>query len=115
MLTDDEIDAIFDAQYEEYGQVCDRLDFRMFARAVLAAEKAKAEPVWQPIETAPKDGTRIIVTNESVVWTDVKWVVRPRAGERWEHSYLGALGWEPTRWMPTPAAPTHPEHQGGER
>jgi len=51
MLTDDEIDVIFDAQYEEYGQVCDRLDMRMFARSVLAAEKAKAEPVERFIPT----------------------------------------------------------------
>jgi hypothetical protein len=36
-LSDDQIDAIFDAQYEEYGQLCDRLDMCMFARAVLAA------------------------------------------------------------------------------
>lgn len=35
-LTDGEIDAIFEAQHEEYGQLCDRLDMRMFARACIA-------------------------------------------------------------------------------
>lgn len=37
MLSDKEIDSIFDAQLEKYGQVCDAEDFRIFARAILAA------------------------------------------------------------------------------
>lgn len=36
-LSDDRINAIFDAQQEEYGQLCDRLDMQMFARACIAA------------------------------------------------------------------------------
>jgi len=64
-----------------------------------------AAPAWQPIETAPKDGTHLIVSNESVVWCNVKWVKRPRAGERWEHFALGALRFNPTHWMPLPPAP----------
>ena len=40
-LTDAEIRAIFDAQYAEYGQLCDVLDIQMFARAVLAAQERK--------------------------------------------------------------------------
>jgi hypothetical protein len=60
---------------------------------------------WQPIETAPKDGTRIIVANYTVVWSDVSWVKRPRAGERWEHLTLGAVHFAPTHWMPIPKPP----------
>lgn len=36
-LTDDEIDKIYESQYEEYGQLCDRLDMRMFARSAIEA------------------------------------------------------------------------------
>jgi hypothetical protein len=60
---------------------------------------------WQPIETAPKDGTRIIVANYAVVWPDVSWVKSPRAGERWEHLNLGAVRFAPTHWMPIPKPP----------
>ena len=61
---------------------------------------------WQSIETAPKDGTLIIVcSNTGNVWCDVKWEKRQRAGERWEHLTLGALRFSPTYWMHIPKAP----------
>ena len=61
---------------------------------------------WLPIETAPKDGTGIIVCGDTGnVWCNVKWEKRPRAGERWEHFALGALRFNPTHWMPIPKAP----------
>ena len=61
---------------------------------------------WKLIDTAPKDGTRIIVCGETgQVWCDVKWVIRMRAGERWEHLTLGALRFNPTHWMPIPKPP----------
>lgn len=64
------------------------------------------EHAWQPIETAPKDGTSIIVLSETGnVWCNVKWCVRVRAGERWEHFTLGGLRFLPTHWMPMPKAP----------
>ena len=78
---------------------------------------------WQPIETAPRDGTRIILAKiipadedrEAGVW----WV----CGGRWqtEHILSGTGGkirrqaqWtdgvdnlgEPTHWMPLPEPPT---------
>jgi histone H3/H4 len=40
MISDEEIDAIFDRQYKQFGQVCDRLDMRMFARACIEASQA---------------------------------------------------------------------------
>lgn len=68
---------------------------------------------WQPIESAPKDGTSIIVCSDTGnVWCNVKWEKRPRAGERWEHFTLGAIRFTPTYWMPIPKAP-NVEVRGG--
>lgn len=40
-LTDEDIDALAEAHRSEYGQLCDRLDLQMFARAAIAAHEAK--------------------------------------------------------------------------
>lgn len=40
-LTDEEIDKIFRDQYAEYGQLCDRLDMQIFARACITAAFSK--------------------------------------------------------------------------
>jgi hypothetical protein len=64
---------------------------------------------WQSIETAPKDGTEIIVCSDTgCVRCNVAWVKRPRAGERWEHFALGALRFDPILWMHIPEAPNAP-------
>lgn len=65
------------------------------------------EPLlWQPIETAPKDGTRILVWP---YWSDglpaeVKWRNMKRTAGRWEYGGLFCNA-NPTHWMPLPAAP----------
>lgn len=41
-ISDEAIDALYKEQYEEYGQLCDRLDIQMFARAVLAYAEANS-------------------------------------------------------------------------
>ena len=64
-------------------------------------ERAKYE--WQPIETAPKDGTPILAYNETGVMYTV-WY----EGGMWCFSStktIGRLGFNPTRWMPLPEAP----------
>lgn len=78
-----------------------------------SAPAGEATPQWQPIETAPKDGTRIVAIGR--VRHDGWW--RPRACvTRWhkiEESPAYAVGWEfvspgyadvfdPTHWMPLP-------------
>lgn len=67
---------------------------------------------WQPIETAPRDGTRV-------------WLYRPECPEDqrqatgwWHQSWSGDEAWwmdpadseqsEPTHWQPLPTAPTPP-------
>lgn len=64
-------------------------------------------PEWQPIETAPKDGTRILVWP---YWSDgtpevVKWVKMRRVPDRWEVHGGTFLNSQPTHWMPLPDPP----------
>lgn len=60
---------------------------------------------WQPIETAPKDGTWVILarSNDAVgpnYWTDY-WI-----GSDIQDWAKSTLSNPPTHWMPLPAAPT---------
>lgn len=60
---------------------------------------------WKPIETASKDGTRIIVCSENGnVWCDVKWEKMQRVPDRWS-CVLGALPFKPIVWQPLPEPP----------
>ena len=75
------------------------------------AEYVRADlvPGWQPIETAPKDGSDLIlwpglrrpVTPVVGAWLDTK------GGPCWYDLSVGHHNgfWKPTHWMPMPAAP----------
>lgn len=69
-----------------------------------AARKAfeDAQPQWQPIETAPKDGTKIIVSNGRFAKTAYWGGKRPPC---WKCDAGYSLG-EQINWMPIPAPPT---------
>jgi hypothetical protein len=98
----------------DWSYNCDGL----FAEALatieqLQAEKARRE--WQPIESAPKDGTLILVTgrfgaNQRPTPCDA-WQRAPRiAWFEMHRTWLGfpsskALDGEPTHWMPLPEPP----------
>ena len=70
---------------------------------------------WQPIETAPKDGTRIIIFEDGCVRIS-RWYVHymngapnPHRAPEWKqdvmygHDYYGPI--KPTHWMPLPKPP----------
>ena len=68
---------------------------------------------WQPIETAPKDGTRILLwdTDEVVIakWDDISM----GGAEGWQIAVVNMLSglkhyeaaFNPTHWMPLPEPP----------
>ena len=77
-------------------------------RALLAREQAAG---WQPIETAPRDGTRVLTyspTAASRWWrvTILRWhqPANPEAKGFW----TGERKVQPTHWQPLPAPPALP-------
>ena len=94
--------AFSKAQMIAYGQAC----------ATAALSGSVAVPEWQPIETAPKDGTEVDLWCTNVAdgagsrfaemffdegqWTD------------WR-SYRLEQKWKPTHWMHCPTGPAAPK------
>lgn len=77
---------------------------------------------WQPIETAPKDGTKVLLTNGSWVET-ARWANCDERfeGENWqwllvdcEDGYYNVTAEpnEPTHWMPLPEPPKEIQDEG---
>lgn len=81
-------------------------------------ENRKTDP-WQPIETAPKDGTFILACVKGFTPAVAQWATdfRPE-GEftflesgmfakesHWDEMIADSDPWQPTHWMPLPAAP----------
>jgi len=58
---------------------------------------------WQPIETAPKNGTRVLVTNG----IDVQIEFKDNDDEMWSGWQTGTRLYSvvPTHWMPLPEPP----------
>jgi hypothetical protein len=73
--------------------------------------------MWQPIETAPKDGSTILLYRpDAYPWFRVHaghWVAQtlyrnPRPFWGTSHKFIGVIqarDWVPTHWMPLPDAP----------
>lgn len=118
------LEAVAEAIYRNPASYADT---QAAARAAFTAVmQSKEVPQWQPIETAPKDGTEIIgafyrdygggSTSSYGPWT-VAW-----DGKKWRSSwdkaevveYMSDFGTEykepdiqPTHWMPLPNPPTN--------
>jgi hypothetical protein len=67
---------------------------------------------WQPIETAPRDGTRILMADATDMdtgqWTETVWHGIPSGFEddRYDAAHRFDLGGkQPTHWMPLPGLP----------
>lgn len=99
-----------DNELREFVRIQDHVEsdhvreYVQLARAVL---DTPAESGWQPIETAPKDGTQIIgfcSKHESIfmtLWEDGHWGL-----EDWDSQHFCAHA--PTHWMPLPPPPASP-------
>ena len=103
-LLNDHIDSLKDEV--EYHKA----DAKKWALQALRFDK------WQPIETAPKDGTRILVTGGTFrrededekrpAWTAIVWWDSDQ--RVWWGGYLAqdvGVWYEPTHWMPLPEPP----------
>jgi len=107
-----------------------------FAWQAICARSASRQEGWQPIETAPKDGTHILVSWPMRQMDDEDMPTGPVTrrdtlvtwmnGDSWiEPDYLGASGaWfgdedcyaaDPDLWMPLPAAPHQAQEAQGDR
>ena len=77
-------------------------DIDAMRAAILAAERA----AWRGIETAPRDGTPILVAIAGDEFRPML-VQSPRAKSRWHvvGSESRVLTKEPTHWRPLPAPP----------
>lgn len=74
--------------------------------ACMAIQADRQRDQWQPIETAPQNGTRIILMWEPFGGVS-EHVELGRWSERsgWVNTYGHAFTGYPTHWMPLPAAP----------
>jgi len=73
----------------------------------------RREEMWQPIETAPKDGTPILIACSYGLgvrigqWHDYHDNANTRQlGPRWGFLFIAGRDVDPTHWMPLPAPPT---------
>ena len=57
---------------------------------------------WQPIETAPKDGTRILAWHWH--WSKQEEVIARWSDDQWQNAW-SELTIHPTHWMPLPEPP----------
>ncbi len=105
-----------------YANARAMLDKALYESMLAAAPlPPKREPLWQPIETAPKDGTDVIVMYKHIETQvvhnafyiddedacDVGWW----SYDKGEVSRVLLDGWmQPTHWMPLPDAPTEAAH-----
>jgi hypothetical protein len=104
-------------RYEAALEVLARLDIEK-ARADAAERRVaelEAERQWRPIETAPKDGTRILLYRPDVRGEHIEIMVEGYWSNLPGHSY--GIGWrtpcfsfsggkhDPTHWQPLPSPP----------
>lgn len=76
-----------------------------------AALSAQVQDVagWQPIETAPRDGTTVLLYAPG--WDSPKtgWTYGKDDWQDCPYSRSGDESYQPTNWMPLPAAPAKQE------
>jgi len=87
-----DIDAALHGWVNEKSPIANRL--RMIAAA---------QPKWQPIESAPKDGTEVLLCSRRGRIASGCWSGADRKNKTgfWTWPYIDQ---EPTHWMPTPPA-----------
>lgn len=74
----------------------------------------QAAPTWQPIETAPEDGTWILLAakddrEENLAVQSGFWSYTYDGWRDFRNDSCAIGGFEPTHWMPLPSAPPAPK------
>ena len=95
-------------EFEDYDQEDARNEFRDMLELIFAGQEIVGSMnEWQPIETAPKDGTRIlaffpIINSYKILTVEFirhRWYICPYDSE------FKMMGGDPTHWMPLPNPP----------
>jgi hypothetical protein len=81
--------------------------------AMLAASPKQAEPAWKPIESAPKDGTCILLTDGATVTAGIydanggkhPWFVLDERDSEFTNGWQDTERYGPDFWMPLPTPP----------
>lgn len=75
-----------------------------------------SDSTWMPIESAPKDGTKILLVCMDAKSSDTQHRVGTMAVDFWhdgtKHGFVGwgkfnSRYWPATHWMPLPSLPAH--------
>lgn len=100
----------------------DEPDFAIYMAIAKALLAERQRDRWMPIETAPEDGSDIIVYNpsgEGIIGEAYYWNDNGRGGWWWAGTYEGEHMEEPmhirnawpTHWQPLPAPPSSTEER----
>ena len=63
---------------------------------------------WQPIETAPKDGTEILTIRSNGYIRNARWYDNPFGRKDTVIDCADGKWWSVTHWMPLPVPPVQP-------
>jgi hypothetical protein len=100
----------------KHVEITDNVPVDMVAYADKELAELRTRTTWRPIETAPKDGTQILVFGDNEIsvaeWRTEQYVVGKSKYKTWviPHTYQDEQGGEytcdiPTHWMPLPEPP----------
>jgi len=124
-----EIDSCIVCEYFDRGEYhCEKVDRHTGTSLIPTWCPLPDTAGWLPIESAPRDGTDVLISG-GTFWDDdclggpytftgvriARWTGKDSPAELpWEgnpvHSHDEYRRHQPTHWMPLPAAPTNPEH-----
>lgn len=78
---------------------------RVESEAVQKWNKPPRNNGWQPIESAPRDGSYILVSGIGILSSNGMYVCEAYGGANGFYTSQGLLGNQPKYWMPLPAPP----------
>ena len=74
-------------------------------KSLIAANELLQQQQWQPIESAPRDGTKILIWVEDDENYIVSWCEWKEYGQDWDWYDDNCISHKPTHFMPLPKPP----------